>query len=395
MKILYIHQYFKTPEEGGAIRSYHFAKALVKAGFEVEMLTTHSQKFYLKKYLEDGLRIHYLPINYDNSMSKWERIKSFLKFYNMSLKVVKHLIDIDFCFATSTPLSVAYLGMKIQQKYKIPFYLEIRDLWPQAPIELGFIKNKLLQNLLYRYEKKIYKKAQKIIVLSPTSQEIIQQKVPKKEIIFIPNMADVKFFDFQPPPPLLVEQYGLENKFGIAYTGTLGKANHLEYLLDIAELCQKEKIQQIHFLIVGEGARKEALQKISKDKNLLNVSFLPQKDKQEIKYILDICQATYTSFFDTPVLESTSPNKLFDSLANGTLTIVNTKGWLKDLVEQNQCGFYANPHKPEDFLEKIKLFLEDKNHLQNYQNNALQLAKRKFDKEILCQKFINIFPTQK
>lgn len=395
LKILYIHQYFKTPEEGGAIRSYHFSKALIEAGFEVEVLTTHSQKFYQKKYLEDGLRVHYLPIHYNNSLNKWERIRSFLKFYNMSLKVVKHLVDIDLCFATSTPLTVAYLGMKIQQKYKIPFYVEIRDLWPKAPIELGFIKNKVLQKILYRYEKRIYKKAQKIVALSPTSQKTIQKKVPKKEVVFIPNMADIDFFMSQPPPQLLLEEYGLENKFGIAYIGTLGKANHLEYLLDIAESCQKNSVQEIQFLIIGEGAEKENLAQICKNKNLINVSFFSHKNKQELKNILDACQATYTSFMDVPVLESTSPNKFFDSLANGKLTIVNTQGWLKQLVEENQCGFYANPHQTQDFLDKIKLFLEDRNMLIKSQNNALKLAKQRFDKRILCQRFVNIFPTPK
>ena len=80
MKILYIHQYFKTPQEGGGIRSYHIAKAMVAAGHEVEMLTAHNQPEYVKINIE-GITVHYLPVAYDNSFSKIRRIMSFISFF--------------------------------------------------------------------------------------------------------------------------------------------------------------------------------------------------------------------------------------------------------------------------------------------------------------------------
>ena len=65
MKIVYVHQYFKTPQEGGAIRSYYLAKGLVDKGFDVEMVTSHNNKDYLETNIE-GIVVHYLPVSYDN-----------------------------------------------------------------------------------------------------------------------------------------------------------------------------------------------------------------------------------------------------------------------------------------------------------------------------------------
>ncbi len=79
MHILYIHQYFKTPEEGGAIRSYYLAKGLVDAGHTVTMLTAHSGSKY-KKMFVNGIHVHYLPVPYRQSMGNFARIKAFLKF---------------------------------------------------------------------------------------------------------------------------------------------------------------------------------------------------------------------------------------------------------------------------------------------------------------------------
>ena len=79
MRVLYIHQYFKTPEESGVLRSYHLARGLVKAGHEVEMLTGHNQPHSETKVIQ-GIKVHYLPVSYSNQMGFGSRVSAFLKF---------------------------------------------------------------------------------------------------------------------------------------------------------------------------------------------------------------------------------------------------------------------------------------------------------------------------
>ena len=113
--ILYIHQYFKTPQEGGAIRSYYLANGLVEKGFEVEMLTTHNESIYTKAEI-DGIKVHYLPVRYSNEMGFFKRIWSFFKFVRLAKKYAKNIASIDKAYITSTPLTVGLIGLWLKRK---------------------------------------------------------------------------------------------------------------------------------------------------------------------------------------------------------------------------------------------------------------------------------------
>ena len=76
---------------------------------------------------------------------------------------------------------------------------------------------------------------------------------------------------------------------------------------------------------------------------------------------------SYISFLHLPILFTSSPNKLFDSLATGKVCITNTKGWMQDLLEIKKCGLFIDPLNPEDFPEKINQFLKDEELLNQYQ----------------------------
>jgi glycosyltransferase involved in cell wall biosynthesis len=141
--------------------------------------------------------------------------------------------------------------------------------------------------------------------------------------------------------------------------------------------------------LIGEGAQEDILKEMMSNLNLNNVEILPYQNRFEIKKSLEKVDACFTSFFKTPILETNSPNKFFDGLAASKLSIVNTKGWLKELVEQNSCGFYTDPSTPEKFPELIKQFVQNESLLRSYQENALRLAKDTFSKEALVDKAYN------
>ena len=391
MKIIYLHQYFKTPEEGGAIRSYHISTALANAGFEVEIITSHNEKQYLKKQIQ-GVVVHYLPIHYQNNLGSLARIWAFLKFTRSSYFLAKKIQRQNcstplLCYATSTPLTVGWVALRLKRKLNIPFFFEVRDLWPQAPIEMGVIKYNWLKKVLFKFERKIYQQATQIIALSPGIKEAITNKVSSNKTVLVSNMSDNEFFIPQK------KEYNqgdtlIKPPFIISYIGTVGPANHLEYLIKVAELAQERGMTQIQFWIVGSGKQLANIQ--AQSEHLTNITFHPPTNKQAVKGLLEQSDATYTSFLQIPVLTTCSPNKFFDSLAMGKLTIVNTRGWLKELVEENKCGFYANPQNPEEFLTQLTPFLEKEALLYQYQQNARDLALTQFDKHQLCTDIVNL-----
>ena len=391
-KLLYIHQYFKTPQEGGAIRSYYLAKGLVDKGYEVEMITSHNETYYQEKFI-DGIKVHYLPVPYRNEMGTVKRIMSFIKFVRKAKKLAKRLGRFERAYITSTPLTVGSIGLYLKKHLGLPFIFEVRDLWPKAPVEMGVFKNPLIIKLLYRYESRIYEQADKIVALSPGMRDWIKKVVPEKDVYMIPNMADCEFFSQELKDPKLMKFYHAEKPFVITYVGSIGMTNHLEFMLDIAEESKTRELN-IDFKIVGQGSRVRDIKNLIRKKELSNVELISHQSKEGVRRILNVTDATYVCFNKMPVLSTNSPNKLFDSLASGKLTIVNTKGWTKDLVEKYKCGFYADPLKPKDFIAQLMPFLSEKDKLDGYKNNAREIAENLYSKRLQIEKLEGVLDNQ-
>lgn len=152
MKVLLLHQHFNTPAKGGAIRSYYLATALAAKGIQVTVITAHNEKVYRRENIEN-IDVHYLPVAYDNRFGFMARSSAFMKYVNGAVKLAGQFHDVDYCYAISVPLTVGVVAMWIKMRYKIPYIFEVGDLWPEAPIQLGFINNFVFAQALYALEK--------------------------------------------------------------------------------------------------------------------------------------------------------------------------------------------------------------------------------------------------
>ncbi len=381
MKILYVHQYFKTPQEGGSIRSYYLAKGLVDAGHKVTMVTAHQNPYEVKEV--DGIEVHYLPVKYDNKFGFIRRVFSFWKFVSLAKKEALKLDRQDIAYVMTTPLTTGFIATYLKKKLNLQYYFEVGDLWPEAPIKMGIIKNKFVKNWLYSLEKKFYFEAEKVIALSPAIRNYIEKISPNTKVYVIPNMADCSFFE----PEYSIGDFSSTNKFQITYCGAIGKANHLEFLINVARRSARLNLP-IQFNIIGYGSELERLEENAKF--LYNVTFHPHSGKEEVKAILDQSDAVYVSFKDVDVLGTGSPNKFFDALASGKLSIINFNGWIKNVVQKKKCGFHHDPANADDFVKKIRVFLESPELLIKYQRNGRKLAELYYDKNIQVTKLLKI-----
>lgn len=150
--ILYIHQYFKFPDEGGGTRSYDLSAKFVESGYKVTVLcATSNPKYNNKKRWNainrDGIEVHYIYMPYNNSMNYMQRMWVFFKFlWLTSFKALG--IKVDIVLATSTPLTIGIPALVKKWFGKTPYIFEVRDVWPEAVIAIGAIKNKWMQKML-------------------------------------------------------------------------------------------------------------------------------------------------------------------------------------------------------------------------------------------------------
>lgn len=389
MKIIYIHQYFKTPLQSGGTRSYEFAKIMHARGHDVHMITSYNDTKFKQEIIE-GLNIYWLPVSYHNQFGAFKRVISFLKFMFLAFKTAYNIKDADICYASSTPLTVGVIAMMLKKFKKIPFVFEVRDLWPEVLIQMKFIKSPILKKLAYRLEKSVYAASNSIVVLSPGMALGVQKYQLNKEIHLLPNSADLELFKPQDRPEHLIETLDLTNKNGIIYFGTINKTNHLEYFIQLAKCSQNKKYNHLKFFLVGEGSEVKRILEMVKELKLENFVFLESLPKILLNEVLNIMDFSYISFLKLPVLQTNSPNKFFDSLSAGKICIVNTEGWLKNLVEENNCGLYADPENHKQAIEEINNLINDPIKMKNLATNARILAEKEFDRLLLAGKLVDI-----
>jgi glycosyltransferase involved in cell wall biosynthesis len=388
VKVVILHQHFNTPAKGGALRSYYLAKALADRGVEVIVITAHNSPRQVVETLEN-IQVYYLPVTYNNRFGFYRRSFSFSRFVLGAIRTMKAFGDADLCYAISVPLTVGIAALRIKKKYGIPFVFEVGDLWPDAPIDLGFIKNRLFQKALYNLEKKIYDNASAIVALSEPIRQALEQKTKNDNTYVLTNIADTEFFKPEPKGEMLQDKFKVRGKFVVSYIGAVGFANGLDFFLECARI-SKHSGQPVHFFICGDGAMVSGLKESARRLELDNLTFLPFQNREGVRALMNVTDACFICYRHEKILETGSPHKYFDALAAGKLTIINFNGWIKAEVEREKCGFSLDAGGPEEFVRQTDIFLQDRHKLAQYQAAARRLAEHRYTRVHLSEQFFRI-----
>jgi glycosyltransferase involved in cell wall biosynthesis len=397
MRITYIHQYFNSPSLMGGTRSYEMARRFVEAGHSVDLISTWRDSGQCQKAHRldkiDGIRVHWLDIPYSNHMGYPERIRAFLSFaLAASRKAVQ--IKADIVFATSTPLTVALPGVYAAKRLKVPMVFEVRDLWPEVPIAIGALKNPLLIASARWLERFAYRNSAHIVALSPGMADgVVRTGFPSDRVSVIPNCCNIESFQVSPDKgqDFLKKHPQLLGGPLVVYTGTLGMANGVTYLVDIAH-AMRDIDSNVRFLIVGDGKEIRAVESRARELDVLNKTLwmLPAVSKHEIPAILSSATVATSLFKDLPELWHNSANKFFDALAAGRPIMVNYQGWQADLLSDSGAGISVPPTDLQSAAKTLHSFLADENRLRKARQASTKLAKSMFDQNDLARKLLSI-----
>lgn len=391
MKLIYIHQYYKTLDEPGPHRSAYLINDLLKAGWEVHVISSGNHK-HQKKSTTYGLHVHYLPVSYDQKMHYFRRSLAFLHYMLLATLKAGSLGKADMLYATSTPLSVGMIAILLKVLRRQKYLFEVRDLWPGVPVEMGILRSGVLIKLLYWLEALIYKNAEAVVCLSPEISNNISQRYKNINTVVFTNMGDVEFHQRVRVDKKIDDILPIGRTI-ISYTGALGKANHLDFFLEAANASMKARLP-VFFVIAGEGSEKNRLIEKVKFKQLNNLVFTGQLSREENAYLLSRSHFVYVSFAPYPLLWSGSPNKFFDALAAGKAVIINFSGWIRKIVEDERIGMYSDPSKPDEFVIMMKGVLKNPGLISKMHENALSLSKQKFSSKVVCSAWVDFVETR-
>ena len=396
MHILYIHQHFATPEGSTGTRSYEFARRWIQCGHKVTVLTGQydigglsTGRGIIQRHLIDGINVIVFATKYSNKQSFFRRIICFCSFLVLATYVGLKEQGVDVVYATSTPLTVGIPAMIIKWLRRKPFVFEVRDQWPEIPIKMGIIKNRLLVKFLLWLERCIYERSSAIVALSPGMAGGIQRIFKeKKPVTVITNSSDTEIFRPDIDGSKIRQEKGWDNKLVLLHFGAMGKANGLEFVIEVAEKLKSNT--EVHFVLVGEGSEKTALMKKVEQLGLKNIDILDSMPKVELVEFLAACDVSMVIFSNYSILEHNSANKFFDSLSAGKPILLNYSGWQRKILEDNGAGFGCDLYNPDEFIEKVLYLNSHREDLQKMGQNARRVAEQSFARDKLAAEALSM-----
>jgi glycosyltransferase involved in cell wall biosynthesis len=390
VKITYLYQYFGTPAGSWSTRVYELTRRWVEEGHEVTVITSPYTKSdintnrFIDRRLIDGINVIIINSGDNNLLPTWKRILKALIFALASCYI--HIrTKTDITIASSGPITIGFPALIGKWFSKKKFIFEVRDLWPIGAIELGLINNKTLANIGLYIEKICYNNSECVVPCSEGMSLNIKERFPDISTLVIPNASDVKLFKSK--KYFTFPDWFDPLKKTFIYAGSIGFMDScMEIVHGLNESINKSNIQVIIF---GKGSEEfELRNEINRLKLDNQIKVLALVPKSELVAWYQISIASFVLFKNFNVLSTSSPNKMFDSFAAGVPIIQNTTGWIKDLVDENICGFNIESNNPKSMALAIDSIFENDTLQKKMSNNAFLLANQRFNRDNLADEYL-------
>ncbi len=395
--ILVVSQYFH-PEY---FRINDMCCEWVKRGYKVTVLTGIPNypkgKFYhgyswfkRRREIWNGIEIIRIPLfaRGKNAISMVLNYLSFVFSGYFWQKFTKNTADIVFTFEVS-PMTQALIGVEYSKRKKIPHYLYVQDLWPENVITMTGINSPVVIGPLSRMVNYIYKNCDKIFATSQSFVEEIRKRTPGEEnkVIYWPQYAE----DFYVPLEKTFSDYIADDgKFKIAFTGNIGRAQGLELLPKVAKLLKKESVNNVLFVIIGDGRNKERLLKDIRRNDVAEYfCMIDRQPAEKISEFLASCDAAFVSFSPDPLFEKTIPAKLQSYMACGMPVLAAACGETQKLIEESGCGICCGLGDEVALFEGIQKMLSS--DLSVMSHNSRNYFENNFRKEQLMDEMDEYF----
>lgn len=256
----------------------------------------------------------------------------------------------DVCYASIWPVLAAKIkGVKVVAM--------IQDVWPENAVQCGLIsENSFIYKFFENIQRVIYKKADKIICISDDMKNFIKsKKVPESKIDVIYNWGyDDNIINISWKKNEFVKKYQLSSKYFYAiYAGNIGKMQNVEIIVKAAEKLQHD--ENIKFLIIGEGVKKEEIKKMILEKKLRNIEMLPFQPSNLAIHIYSAAGVNIIPLVKGGT-KTALPSKTGVVLSCGkpVITCVDSNSEYARMIREKANGFSVDPDDAEMLAKKIQ-----------------------------------------
>lgn len=389
------------PEIGSAAHIYFdLAKAFVKKGHEVEVITSYPRNFNLnqndarKEFLKDeeieGVMVHRCkhPANRDNIIVRGLEHFFIPIYYYRKYKSLKS--KFDFCLIYIPPLPLYYLAKAIKKYDGTPSVLNYQDFHPKELTDVGIMKNPLLIKIMEHIERVSYKNADFITVISNLGIDyVVKRGADPKKVIHIYNGVLLSDIDTYSQVVDFKEKEKIEDKFLISYAGILSHFQRIDNILDVAK--ELTEYHDIIFYVIGDGSIKSHLEKRIEKEKIFNVKLLPFKPRAEYYNIINSSDVSLISLderMETPCL----PGKTINLMAakKPIIAIAEKDTETAQVIVKSQSGIVVKPGNIDQFKDAILQLKNDKELRIKCGKNGRKYVEENMNLEICIDEYENI-----
>lgn len=400
MKILIFYQYYLPKNLGGVNRFNQLVSKWLEAGVDCTVICSKRSQFGMK--IEKGneekfpegkgygkLKIRRIMPLGGNKGNFFSRMLSYVSFSLFSFLVGLFEKDVDVIIASSPPLTTATTGLWLRALKRKPLVFDVRDLWPKCAVDLGFLNNKLAIRYSYRLERRAYKKASLVSVVTPDFVEYMKENnVSENKIVYIPNFScDIDEYSIQEALNNKRE-LNIDGKFVVGYFGNHGHAANLSQLVDVAEIFMKNN-SNVHFILGGSGYKKTEIIENAKNKGLTNITFMQNLSRADVLKYVRLCDVCVTPLISNESMKTVYPSKVFTYMASKKPIVHTADGACRKLIDDAQCGVYCKPDSPQNMADIILELMNDEQLRLDMGNNGYKYLVENFHPNDISMRYLN------
>lgn len=351
LDLYWVNQYAVPPDQPGGTRHYDFAAELGRRGHRVHLIASDlslaTRRYSRRARARDlraidenvgGVDFTWLTAGSYRG-NDWRRLASMVVF---GLAAFGHLLRVKrqgraTVFIGSSPHLFAALGTWAAARLRrVPFILEVRDLWPESYSAVSGRDHGPEVRVMQWIADLLYRQASSIIVLAgPNAERIAARGIDPAKIVDVPNGVDLDGFT-DGVAPVDLHQNG---RFTFVYAGAHGPANDLQTVVRAAKVIQERGRDDIRVVLLGDGATKADLVALARREQLSNVEFVDPVAKADIGATLRTADAGLMVLAPVDLFSyGVSPNKLFDYLGAGLPVLTNVAGLVAEVVTDAEAG---------------------------------------------------------
>lgn len=401
LDILFLTNYFPPESNAPAIRTYEHAKRWVRQGHKVKVVCTcpnhpagkpfqgYTNGFMQRENM-DGIEVVRLWSLLAANKGVRRRTASYLSFGISAVVYALFTKQPDVLVATSPQFFCGIAGALVRRLRKIPFVLEIRDIWPESIQAVGAVDNSFLFSLLSKLERWMYRAGDKIITVGEGYKAILLRKgVDEAKVAVITNGIDFELFT----PEACTSRRDLfhlpEDRFILAYIGTVGMAHDVDIMRRAALLAHRGGFSHFYFLIVGDGAEREVLQDRIRENALDNIRVVPHIPRNAIPTLLASVDAALVHLKKAELFATVLPSKLFEPMASSTPIILGVKGEAERICREANAGIAIEPQNEDELLSALVKLQKDPKQATRLGSQGLCYVKQHYDRDKNAQRFLD------